>query len=147
MSKGQTAAVVLGAAFLCIISGLIGASISSNFDVSWGPTTKVDFTQAISIILSALGALLTALALLFSILAVVGWATFSQQVDRNVRSYIETDFDKKGPLFTSVTSDLKPKLKEELLPELERAMYRGTEPDEDEIDRLDDEPDGGNGDD
>jgi hypothetical protein len=146
MSKGQTAAVVLGAALLCIISGLIGATISSSFDVSWGSQTQVDFAQAISIILSALGALLTTLALLFSILAVVGWATFSQQVDRNVRSYIETDFDKKGPLFESVTSDLKPKLKEELLPELERAMYRGTEPDEEDMARLDADQDGSNGD-
>lgn len=137
MSKGQTAAVVFGALLLCVISGVIGAAIAGKFDVSWGSTRNVDFGQSISIILSALAALLTGLAILFAVLAIVGWATFSQQVDRNVKSYIEKDFDEKGPLFESVTEDLKPKLKEELLPILEREMYRGTEPNEDEISSLD----------
>lgn len=137
MSKGQTAAVVFGALLLCVISGVIGAAIAGQFDVSWGSTRNVDFGQSISIILSALAALLTGLAILFAVLAIVGWATFSQQVDRNVKSYIEKDFDEKGPLFESVTEDLKPKLKEELLPVLEREMYRGTEPNEDEVASLD----------
>lgn len=137
MSKGQTAAVVAGALFLCIVSGLIGAAIAGKFNVTWGSTLNVDFGQSISIILSALAALLTGLAILFAVLAIVGWATFSQQVDRNVKTYIEKDFDEKGPLFESVTEDLKPKLKEELLPVLEREMYRGTEPNEEEVASLD----------
>lgn len=137
MTKAQAAAVVGGALFLCIISGLVGASIAGKFDVSWGSEFNVDFGQSISIILSALGAILTALALLFAVLAVVGWATFSQQVDRNVQSYIEKDFEKRGPLFNAVVQDLKPKLKEELIPVLEREMFRGTEAQADEIDQLD----------
>ena len=137
MTRSQTAAIVVGALILCVISGLIGASIAGKFDVSWGSTFQVDFGQSISIILAALGSILTALALLFAVLAVVGWATFSQQVDRNVRSYIEKDFDDRGALFDAVVQDLTPKLKEELLPLLERAMFRGTDAEEDEIEQID----------
>lgn len=132
MSKQQTAAIVGGAIVLCAISGLVGASIAGKFDVTWGNDIEVDFAQSISIILSALGAILTALAILFAILSIVGWSTFSSQVDGNVRKYIEEDFKNKGPLFSEVVRDLSPKLKEVLKPELEAAMFQGVEPDEDE---------------
>ena len=138
MTRAQTTAFVLGAFVLCLVSGLIGASIAGKFDVTWGSEFNVDFGQSISIILAALGAILTALALLFAALAIVGWATFSQQVDRNVRSYIEKDFNERGTLFDAVVEDLKPKLKEELIPVLEREMFRGTEADADEIEQIDD---------
>lgn len=137
MSRAQTTTFVLGAFVLCVVSGLIGASIAGKFDVRWGSEFNVDFGQSISIILAALGAILTALALLFAVLAIVGWATFSQQVDRNVRAYIEKDFNERGTLFDAVVEDLKPKLKEELLPVLEREMFRGTEANADEIDQID----------
>ena len=85
MSKGQTCVAIGGALAISLASGIIGATLVTKFDVQWGSDFKVDFGQSISIILSALGAILTALALLFAILAIVGWATFSQQVDLNVR--------------------------------------------------------------
>lgn len=139
MTKKQTFAIVGGAVVLCVISGLVGASIAGKFDVTWGENFEVDFGQSISIILSALGAILTALAILFAILAIVGWSTFSAQVDSNVRRYIEDDFEKKGPLFEEVVKDLTPKLKEVLKPELEAAMYQGVGPDEGEDFEVDDD--------
>lgn len=132
MSKGQTSAIVIGAVTLCLVSGLVGASIAGKFDIAWGQSFKVDFGQSISIILSALGAILTALAILFAILAIVGWSTFSAQVDSNTRRYIEEDFKKKGPLFVEVVKDLTPKLKEVLKPELEASMFQGVGPEEGE---------------
>lgn len=131
-SKQQTAKIVFGAIILCVISGVVGASIAGNFDVTMGDSTKLDFAQSISIILSALGAILTALAILFAILSIVGWSTFSSQVDGNVRKYIEEDFKNKGPLFSEVVRDLSPKLKEVLKPELEAAMFQGVSPDDGE---------------
>ena len=139
MTKGQSFAIVGGAVALCIVSGLVGASIAGKFDVTWGENFQVDFGQSISIILSALGAILTALAILFAVLAIVGWSTFSAQVDSNVRRYIEEDFKRRGPLFEEVVKDLSPKLKEVLKPELEAAMYQGVGPDEGEDFEVNDE--------
>lgn len=125
--------LVIGALVLCLISGIVGAALAGKFNVTWGSRFDVSFEQSISIILSALGAILTALALLFAILAIVGWATFSQQVDANVRRYIEDDFKHKGALFNEVTNDLAPKLKQVLKPELEKSMFAGTQPVSDDV--------------
>lgn len=133
MSKNQTAKIACGAIILCVASGIVGASVAGKFDVTWGSDLKVDFGQSISIILAALGAILTALAILFAILAVVGWSTFSSQVDDNVQRYIKGDFEKKGPLFNEIVKDLTPKLTETLKPELEEAMFKGTQAPEEEI--------------
>lgn len=138
MAKSQNKTIIWTGIGLCLASGLVGAIVAESFDVSWGGKLDVDFGQSISIILAALGATLTALALIFGALAIVGWATFSQQVDNNVRTYIEDDFDKKGPLFNAVVNDLKPKLREDLLPDLEKAMFKGAEPTPDELAELDD---------
>jgi hypothetical protein len=107
---------------------LVGASIAGRFDVAWGDHFNVDFGQSISIILAALGAILTAIAILIGVLAIIGWATFSSQVDTSIKRYIADDFDKEGPLFQRVSADLLPKLGSDLLPKLERSMYQGTQP-------------------
>lgn len=132
MSARKTAAIVGAVAGLCIASGIIGASLVGRFDVEWGSKFSVDFGQAISIILAALGAILTAIALLIGVLAIIGWATFSSQVDQNVRRHIAEDFDDQGPLFQTVVADL--------LPKLEKSMFKGTEPPADEL-LLEEDPD------
>ncbi|MDO9363159.1 MAG: hypothetical protein Q7T60_09555 [Sphingopyxis sp.] len=89
--------ILFVAAFLVcmVVSGLIGGVMSRHFAPSSLEISYVDF---ISIMLTSLGIILTALAVFIGILAVLGWNSIEDKLRDHSHDYIRRQLEEGNPL-------------------------------------------------
>lgn len=89
--------IIIGAAFIVcmIVSGVIGGAISRYFSPSSFSISYVDF---ISIMLTSLGIILTALAVFIGILAILGWNSIEDKLRDHSHDYISRQLEEGNPL-------------------------------------------------
>lgn len=79
--------VLLGAALIVVIQKASGLSPQ--------PAKEMTYAEFTSVILSALGVMLTALTLFLGAVALIGWTSFEGLVERNTSEYLEKRFGTK----------------------------------------------------
>lgn len=88
--------IIVAAFIVCmIVSGLIGGAISRFFSPSSFAISYVDF---ISIMLTSLGIILTALAVFIGILAILGWNSIEDKLRDHSHDYIRRQLEEGNPL-------------------------------------------------
>lgn len=98
----STVLLLIGAALVVVIQ--IGSGLSF---------ANMTFSSAefISIILTALGVILAALALFIGVLAVIGWATFESKIKSTSEEFLErrfsTDDLRYGELIAEIKEDVR----------------------------------------
>ena len=95
-----------GAALLVVIQAGTGLRLLPNDNIS-----PADF---ISIILTALGVILAALALFIGGLAIVGWATFEDRLKQNSEEFLSRRFSTEDQRYVNLINDLKEDVRREM---------------------------------
>ena len=106
-----------------IICLLLGAAlmyvIESGSRLQFVPSSTVGPTEFISIILSALGVILAAMALLIGVLAIVGWNSIQNQVERKIKDhagdYLSKRFSDDNGEYLQFVEDIKEDVRVRLL--------------------------------
>lgn len=91
--------LLLGAALLVVVVNGSGLSLRASDDLS-----RADF---VSIILTALGVMLTAVTVFLGALAIIGWATFEARVKQSSEAFLERRFSEDDPRYIALVEDLK----------------------------------------
>lgn len=108
---------VAGVASLCVISGVIGASLTRNFGTSSYTLSYADF---VSIMLTAISLLMTVLAIFLAVAGFVGWTTIEQKVHGKTEDFLAEGFKKGGRLDNIVVDTIHRKTEE--------IMFSGVQP-------------------
>lgn len=118
----------VGVAGLCLVSGVIGGSLTQHFGTSSYTLAYADF---VSIMLTAVSVLMTVLAVFLAVAGFVGWTTIEQKVHGKTEDFLAKGFEKGGRLDRIVVEMIERKTEE--------IMFRGVQP------VGDDDLNGGNG--
>lgn len=94
--------VLIGVVLFCF-----GGMFSHSFGVVSGGTIDLQYSQLIAIILSALGAILTALAIFLAILGVLGWNGIARGVRSRASEFLDEGFGEGGDIRRMVNSQVE----------------------------------------
>ncbi len=78
------------------------------------PSDKITSADFISIILTALGVILAALALFIGVLAIIGWATFEDRLKHNSEEFLKRRFSASDQRYVDLINELKEDVRREL---------------------------------
>lgn len=65
--------------------------------LTFGPNRSVSEAEFVSIILSALGVMLTAVTVFLGALAIIGWSTFETRVQKSAEAFMKMRFGDEDP--------------------------------------------------
>ena len=88
--------------------------IQAGSGLAFMPSDKISPSDFISIILSALGVTLAALALFLGGLAIIGWSAFEDRVKQNSEEFLERRFSATDPRYVELIEELKEDVRREL---------------------------------
>jgi len=94
---------ILGLVALCGLSSVAGASMSRHFGTSSYTISYADF---ISVMLSAIAVLLTALTIFLAVLGVLGWAAIAKGVRSRTEEFLADGFQEGEVLYSLVESKI-----------------------------------------
>jgi len=98
--------LLTGAAMMYVIEAGSGLQIA--------PDDEVSSAEFISIILTALGVILAALALFLGGLAVIGWTTFEERLKHNSDEFLKKRFSPEDEQYILLINDLKEDVRREM---------------------------------
>jgi hypothetical protein len=78
------------------------------------PSDRISSADFISIILTALGVILAALALFIGVLAIVGWATFEERLKHHSEEFLRRRFSPEDQRYVDLVNELKEDVRREL---------------------------------
>lgn len=107
---------VLGSILLLLTGAVLMLLLMKGSGLSFSPTDKISPSDFLSIILSALGVMLTAVTVFLGALALIGWATFEARVAQSAEVFLERRFSETDPRYVALVEELK------------RDSLRGTRP-------------------
>lgn len=87
------AVILIGS--IALTSGLIGAALASKFGTSSETISYIDF---VSILLTCLGVMMTALTLFIGALAIIGWTSIETKLRTHSIEFIGSELDEEKPL-------------------------------------------------
>lgn len=103
---------------LAVLMLLTGAALMYVIKAGSGlqllPSDKISSADFISIILTALGVVLAALALFIGGLAIVGWATFEDRLKQHSEEFLKRRFSADDPRYVDLINELKEDVRREL---------------------------------
>lgn len=108
---------VVGVVVLCLISSLIGGSLTRHFGTSNYTLSYADF---VSVMLTAVSLLMTVLAIFLAVVGFLGWTTIEQKVHGKTEDFLAKGFEKGGRLDRVVVEMIERKTEE--------IMFRGIQP-------------------
>jgi len=108
---------VAGVVGLCLLSGVVGGSLTRNFGTSSYTLSYADF---VSIMLTAVSLLMTVLAIFLAVFGFLGWSTIEQKVHGKTEDFLAKGFDKGGRLDRIVVEMIERKT--------EAIMFHGVQP-------------------
>jgi hypothetical protein len=114
---------ILGLLALCLFGGVVGASLATHFGTS---SYSISFVDFISVMLTALGVMMTTMTLLVGALAVIGWTSIEGKLRDHSYDYMSNDLKVGGPLQELVRRAVRD------------AVYEGVRPLDHDIDYSDD---------
>lgn len=112
-SKAAFAGKVVGLAGLAIVSGLVGAALASKFGTSSMTVSYIDF---ISVVLTCLGVMLTAVTLFVGVLAVIGWTSIETRLRSHSIEFIGSELTEDKPLGQMVRKAVREAVYEGVVP-------------------------------
>lgn len=105
-------------ALLIIVLLLTGASLMYVIEAGSGlrlkPNPDISAADFISIILTALGVILAALALFIGGLAIVGWATFEEKLRQNSDDFLRKRFSPDDQRYVDLITEIKEDVRREI---------------------------------
>lgn len=108
---------ITGVVVLCLVSGLVGGSLTRHFGTSSYTLSYADF---VSIMLTAVSLLMTVLAIFLAVLGFLGWTTIEQKVHGKTEEFLADGFEKGGRLERMVLDVIETNSLE--------IMFRGVQP-------------------
>lgn len=115
---------ISGLIALCLMSAIVGSVVSHKWSISWRGNFDISYPDLIAIILTALGVIMTVMAIFLAILGVFGWTSISKGVRARATEYLSTELGEGGGLREMVRA------------QVDEFIYSGvgdvTEPSEDE---------------
>lgn len=108
---------VVGVVGLCLVSGVVGGSLTQHFGTSSYSLSYADF---VSIMLTAVSLLMTVLAIFLAVVGFLGWTTIEQKVHGKTEDFLASGFEKGGRLDRVVVEMIEHKTEE--------IMFRGIQP-------------------
>lgn len=108
---------VAAIAALCLVSGVIGGSLTRQFGTSSYTLSYADF---VSVMLTAVSLLMTVLAIFLAVLGFLGWTTIEQKVHGKTEEFLTDGFEKGGRLERMVLDVIETNSLE--------IMFRGVQP-------------------
>lgn len=108
---------VAGVVGLCLVSGVVGGSLTQHFGTSSYTLSYADF---VSIMLTAVSLLMTVLAIFLAVVGFLGWTTIEQKVHGKTEDFLASGFEKGGRLDRVVVEMIERKTEE--------IMFRGIQP-------------------
>lgn len=126
----EVAAKWSGVLFVALISGVVGAALTSHFGTSAYTLSYADF---VSILLTCLGVMLTVVTLFVGLLAVLGWTSIEARLRDHSIEYIGSELQEGKPLGELVRKAVRD------------AVYEGVSPADPEDDPFEDEGQGERG--
>jgi hypothetical protein len=86
----------LGIVAVCIVSGVIGGSLTRNFGTSSYTLSYADF---VSIMLTAVSLLITVLAVFLAVFGFIGWNAIQNRVHQRTEEFLNEGFKEGRPLY------------------------------------------------
>ena len=105
---------LLFAVLLLLTGAALMYVIQSGSGLQFLPSDKVSSAEFISIILTALGVILAALALFIGGLAVIGWATFEERLKLHSEEFLKRRFSPEDSRYVDLINDLKEDVRREV---------------------------------
>lgn len=78
------------------------------------PNSDISSADFISIILTALGVILAALAIFIGGIAVIGWATFEEKLRQNSDDFLKRRFSPEDQRYVDLIADIKEDVRREI---------------------------------
>ena len=98
---------VLGAVVLLLTGAALLITVMHGSGLSFEVRDDISRADYLSIILSALAVMLTAITIFLGALAIMGWATFEARVKQSSESFLERRFSEDDPRYTQLVEELK----------------------------------------
>ena len=103
-------------AFMVLFWMLIGAIllvvVVKGSGLTFGPNRSVSEAEFVSIILTALGVMLTAVTVFLGALAIIGWATFETRVQQSANAFMNKRFADDDPDYKAFLKKVEDKVNE-----------------------------------
>lgn len=96
-----------GVVILALAVFFLGGVASHSFGVKTGGTVDLQYAQMIAIVLSALAAILTALAIFLAILGVLGWNGIARGVRARASEFLDEGFGETGEIRRMVNAQVE----------------------------------------
>jgi hypothetical protein len=87
----------LGAVFWMLVGSTLLVVTVKGSGLTFGPNRSVSEAEFVSIILSALGVMLTAVTVFLGALAIIGWTTFETRVQQSAEAFMRVRFAEDDP--------------------------------------------------
>lgn len=98
------------AIFLMLIGAVLLVVIARGSGLSLAPNRAISGAEFVSIVLSALGVMLTAVTVFLGALAIIGWATFETRVQQSANSFMKKRFAEDDPDYQAFIERVEQKL-------------------------------------
>ena len=112
--------LVAGAALMLIVQSASGLSFT--------PAASLDASAFVSIILTALGVILAALALFIGVLAIIGWTTFESKVKNSSEQFLEKRFSTDDPRYLDLIKEIKEDVRRQIDVSRKRTIIENESP-------------------
>ena len=109
----QRVATLAGLSALAVVSGLVGAALTTRFGTS---NIRISYIDFISVILTALGVILTAVTLFVGALAVIGWTSIETRLRSHSIEFIGSELREDKPLGRMVRKAVRDAVYEGVMP-------------------------------
>jgi hypothetical protein len=98
------------AVLLMLTGALLLVVVVKGSGLTFGPNRAVSESEFVSIILTALGVMLTAVTVFLGALAIIGWATFETRVQQSADAFMRKRFADDDPDYQVFLNGLEEKL-------------------------------------
>lgn len=96
------------------------------------PDSDMTYADFLSLILTALGVMLTVLTIFLGVLAFVGWATFESKMKMSSEEFLEKRFSPADPRYADLVTEIKEDVRREVRIAEESKPRAGDNPENDD---------------
>jgi hypothetical protein len=105
---------ILSSVVLVLTGAALMYVIQAGSNLTLLPSDRITSADFISIILTALGVILAALALFIGGLAIIGWATFEDRLKHNSEEFLKIRFSTDDERYVELIKELKEDVRREM---------------------------------
>jgi len=98
---------IVGGILLMLLGAALLLVVVKGSGLTFSPNDRIPPSDFLSIILTALAVMLTAVTVFLGALALIGWATFEARVKQSAESFLENRFSENDPRYIALVEELK----------------------------------------